>query len=246
LTDRTILVTGASSGIGRDVAIFCSELGAKVVLHGRDQARLEETRKAMTGDGHALEVFDLSQTPEVAKWTQGIVQRHGPLSGLVHSAAVQRTIPVRVISPKMLEESWATNVGAAMMMLKALSAPKAVKPGCSVVLISSSAAQSASPGNTVYAATKGAIDAVVRSLAIELMPAKIRVNCVQPAVVETPMVQRTREEYSKEMFNAVIARHPMGFGQPRDVSYAVAFLLADTARWITGTALVVDGGYTAM
>lgn len=245
LSGRAVLVTGASSGIGRAIALLASQLGARLILSGRDPGRLEETRGLLAGAGHAVEPADLSKSAEVGPWMSGVLGRHGPLAGLVHSAAVQRTLPLRVLSQRVMEEHWATNVVAAVSMLKALQTVK-YPAGCSVVLMSSSSAVTASPGNSIYSATKGAIAALTRSLAIELLPLKIRVNCIQAALVDTPMVQRTREDLSPEMFAAVLARHPMGLGRPEDIANACAFLLADTARWITGTALVVDGGYTAL
>lgn len=244
LSGRTVLVTGASSGIGRAVAVTCSQLGARLVLVGRDVGRLEEAKAGLEGDGHAIEPFDLSKATEVGPWMGGLLKRYS-LRGLVHCAAVQRTMPLRVLSARVIEEHWATNVVSAVNMLKALQTVKH-PDGCSVVLMSSSAAVAASPGNSIYSATKGAVSAFTRSTAIELLPLNIRVNCIEAALVDTPMVARERENLSPEMFAAVLARHPMGMGRPEDVANAAAFLLADTARWITGSAMAVDGGYTAL
>jgi NAD(P)-dependent dehydrogenase (short-subunit alcohol dehydrogenase family) len=246
MTGRTILVTGASSGIGQACAVLCAELGAKVVLAARDPDRLEKTRALLAGEGHAIEPIDLSISAAVTKWTSGVIERHGALSGLVHCAAIQRTIPLRVTSLKMMDEHWNTNVASALMMLKALQLPRAAAPGCSVVLMSSSAAVVAAPGNSLYSATKGAISALTRSVAIEFLPLKIRVNCIEAALVDTPMVARERENLTPEMFELQLSRHPMGMGTPEDIANAAAFLLAGTARWITGSALTVDGGYTAL
>ncbi|HEY4056270.1 MAG TPA: SDR family oxidoreductase [Kofleriaceae bacterium] len=246
LTGRTILVTGASSGIGQACAVLCAELGAKVILAARDAERLTNTRALLAGDGHAIEPIDLSLPAAVTKWTSGVIARHGALSGLVHCAAIQRTVPLRVASQKLMDDHWNTNVVSALMMLKALQLPRAAAPGCSVVLMSSSAAVVAAPGNAVYSATKGAISALTRSIAIELLPLKIRVNCIEAAHVDTPMIARERENLTPEMFALQLSRHPMGMGTPEDIANAAAFLLADTARWITGSALTVDGGYTAL
>lgn len=245
LSARTILVTGASSGIGRAIAVLASEMGARVVLVARDESRLEETRSLLAPGEHGVEPFDLAQTAEITRWVGGLVKRHGPLAGLVHAAAVQKTVPLRVVSTKTLEEHWQTNVVAGVMMVKALQARDAVVPGCSVVLLSSTAAVTASPGNSVYSATKGAVSSLARSLAIELLPLGIRVNCIVAALVDTPMVERSKETMSAEMFEGMLAKHPMGMGRAEDIANAAVFLLADTARWITGSSLTVDGGYTA-
>lgn len=243
LAGRRILVTGASSGIGRESAALLAELGAAVVLVGRDQARLELTATALRGSGHAIEPFDLLDTDAIPTRLKEVAQRGGTLSGLVHCAGLHQMQPLRIARSADFMSLMSVNVLAASMLAKGYR-QKGVATGGSIVLLSSVMSVVGQPGVSAYAASKGALVALARSLALELVGEGIRVNCVSPGFVETEMGERLRRQMTPEQFAALQAMHPLGLGRPRDVANAVAFLLADTARWITGSNLIVDGGYS--
>jgi NAD(P)-dependent dehydrogenase (short-subunit alcohol dehydrogenase family) len=245
LDGKTILVTGASSGIGRETAILLSELGARVIANGRDPQRLEETLSQMKGEGHQSEIFDLNEAGRIPEWLRGIAERTGPLDGLVHSAGIQQTMAIQTLNPERIESVLRVNVTSAIMLVKAFRQKGCAAPRASLVLISSAAGIVGRPGISVYSASKAALIGFVKSASLELAPVGMRLNCVAPGYVETEMIQKLRESLTDEQFASIERQHPLGIGQPRDVAGAAAYLLAETGRWITGTTLVVDGGYTA-
>ncbi|AMV18183.1 SDR family NAD(P)-dependent oxidoreductase [Planctomyces sp. SH-PL14] len=246
MAGRTVLVTGASSGIGRAAAILLSRVGGRVVLVGRDRTRLDETLSAMEGTGHLVFETDLRQADSIPAWMHTVVAESGPLDGLVHSAGNQITVPIRVMDSRLFDKHMDINVHAAGMLIRGFQQAGCFNPaGSSVVLLASTAALAGVPGNSVYAASKGAVISLARALAMELVPKKIRVNCVAPALVRTEMFERYRQSVSEEQRQRYEAVHPLGLGEPEDVANAIVFLLAGTGRWITGTTLVVDGGLTA-
>lgn len=239
------MVTGASSGLGRGIAELVAALDAKVILVARDAARLESVRSGLAGGGHVIEVFDLGQTDAIPGWIKEIAQRHGTLHGLVHSAGVLTTKPLRMQVAADWETAMRINVLAAAALAKGFRQKGVYAGNGSVVFLSSVMGLTGQPGQVLYSATKGALVAMARSMALELARENIRVNCVAPAVVMAGMSESLQKNVSPEQFAQITAQHPLGLGRPDDVAHAVAFLLADTARWITGTTLTVDGGYTA-
>jgi NAD(P)-dependent dehydrogenase (short-subunit alcohol dehydrogenase family) len=245
LSGQTILVTGASSGIGRETARLISQLGAHVVLVGRNEERLAETLRLLEGDGHSAEQFDLSSADEIPRWLKRISASSGPLHGLVHSAGIIKLRPLRALTSQAVDELISINVKAALGLAKGFCQKNVRTPSGSIVLVSSVVGLVGQAGLAAYAASKCAIVGLTRALAVELAGEHIRVNCVAPGVVTTEMGQEQLGMLTPEQRAALEAMHLLGFGSARDVSYAIAFLLAETARWITGTVLVVDGGYTA-
>lgn len=244
LAGRTILVTGASSGIGRETAVLLSRLGARVILTARNRERLQQSADLLSGGGHSVEPFDLACPAEIAAWVARLAAQQGPLAGIVHSAGVHNAYPLRVLTAGKLEEVMRTNVSSAVMLAKGLRQKNVYAPGASLVFLSSTTALVGEAGISAYSASKAALIGLTRSLAIELAGQGIRVNCVAPGVVRTEMVARIESSLTPEQFAAIEARHPLGFGAPRDVANGIAFLLGDAARWITGATLVIDGGYT--
>jgi NAD(P)-dependent dehydrogenase (short-subunit alcohol dehydrogenase family) len=245
LSGKTVLVTGASSGLGKGIAELSARLGAKLILVARDSARLEETRATLVGAGHASEAFDLSRIDEIPGWMRDVAQRHGVLHGLVHSAGVLTTKPLRMQVAADWESALRINVIAGAALAKGFRQKGVYAGAGSLVFLSSVMGLAGQPGQILYSATKGALTAMTRSMALELAGEGMRINCVAPAVVMAGVTEHLQEMVSPEQFAQITALHPLGLGRPEDVAHAVAFLLADTARWITGTTLVVDGGYTA-
>ena len=245
LSGRTVLVTGASSGIGRESAVLVSALGARVVLAGRDAGKLEQTLGTLTGTGHVIEAFDFAATDQIVDWVKKIAGQVGPLNGIVHSAGKQLVAPIRTLTPAAMEDQMRVNVYSSMMLARGFCQRGCSVKGGSIVFISSIMAQVGKPGLSTYCASKAALVGMTRSLALELVRDKVRVNCITPSIIETELTANLKELMLPEQWKALEDEHPLGFGAPRDVANAAAFLLADTARWITGTALVVDGGYSA-
>jgi NAD(P)-dependent dehydrogenase (short-subunit alcohol dehydrogenase family) len=245
LTDRTILVTGATSGIGKATAIYLSKLGARVVASGRNQTRLDETLAALEGEGHIGRLFDLADLDAIVPWLKALCADIGPLNGIAHCAGVQATKPIQSINSAFVMDVLTQNLGAALMLAQAFRLKACHGSPASLVYCSSSAALRTAPGNVVYASSKGGIVSAVKGLGVELVRDGVRVNAVAPAMVDTPMSDQFRTILSEENFKRVVDMHPLGLGRPDDVAAAIAFLLADTSRWITGSILSVDGGFLA-
>lgn len=245
LSGKTILVTGASRGIGRATAIYLSRLGARVVIAARTQGALEETLSQLEGKGHLAKAVDLSDVDPLPVWMKSVADEAGPLYGLVHSAGVATNRALKGITEKDILEVQRINLNAAILLTKGFRQKSVCDPaGSSVVYLSSITAFKSKPALAVYAATKGALVSLTKTLALELLRDKIRVNCVCPGLVRTSMVEELEQILPEEQLQKLYAEYPLGLGEPDDVAYAISFLLSPAARWITGTALVLDGGYT--
>jgi NAD(P)-dependent dehydrogenase (short-subunit alcohol dehydrogenase family) len=246
LTGKTVLITGASRGIGRATAVFLSQLGARIVAVGRDERQLAETASRLEGNGHLTRSFDLNQVETLPDWIKSVAAETGPLYGLVHSAGIVMNKPLKGLTYQNLLDIQRINVDAAIMLSKGFRQKDVCEAaGSSVVYLSSITAHKSKPALAAYAATKGALISLTKTLALELAAQKIRVNCVCPGLVRTAMVEELEEMLLPEQLEKLYAEYPLGLGQPEDVAYAIACLLAPAARWITGSALVLDGGYTA-
>ena len=236
-------MTGASSGIGRAVSIALSRSGT-VILHGRDLDRLEETRAACAGTGHLLWQRDFADGHGVGQDLAQLLQSNSTqVSNVVHCAGVAPVGPARLIEHRHVQEAMNVNVTSALeIVARLLKRPVNGATLRNVVFISSIWGQFGSAGHTVYSATKGALDAAMKSLAIELAPA-VRVNSIALGAVETAMSARALAD------PAIGARiktdYPLGLGTPQQAVDAVEFLLSDNASWITGQVMVVDGGRTS-
>ena len=244
LSHRRILVTGASSGIGRATSILLSRLGAEIVLVGRRPGELQRTMLSLMGVNHAFEPFDLNNSDEIGTWMRALSARHGQFSGVVHCAGTRTTVPIRDFSSSRFATEFAINTEAAFALVAGFR-HREVSKGGSIVLMSSIAALKGEKALSLYCAAKGAVSAGVRALAVELAAEGIRVNAIAAGIVETEMTQKIRQVLSDEQFEAIRAKHPLGIGTAEDIASSAAFLLGDGSRWITGTTMIVDGGFSA-
>lgn len=234
------MVTGASSGIGRGCAIVAASRGARVVLVGRDEGRLRETESQLAGSGHTVAAFDLQQTDAIVDWMKQFTE----LGGLVHAAGIQVTTPLRALTVEQHLSVMRVNLDAALFLTKGFRQRGVLASGGgSVVYIASVMAFAGKAAIPSYTASKGALVSMARALAIELARDNVRVNCVAPGLVPSAIADEMERTMTAEQFAEVKRSHPLGVGKPEDVGNAVAFLLSDAARWITGTTLAVDGGF---
>jgi NAD(P)-dependent dehydrogenase (short-subunit alcohol dehydrogenase family) len=243
---RAIVVTGASSGLGRACAIELASRGARLVLVGRNVAELNVTRAAAAGDGHEIVPLDLNEVETIAAHLTPALARIGRVYGLCNAAGVVETRPLSASTPELVARVMRVNVMAALEVARVVTNRLFMdSEGGSLVFFSSVYGAVGAPGQTAYAASKGAIAAAVRCLAIELAKRRIRVNSISPGLVHTPMADRALGRLSPEQIAAITARHPLGVGTVADIAGAAAFLLAPDTRWISGTDLPVDGAYLA-
>jgi NAD(P)-dependent dehydrogenase (short-subunit alcohol dehydrogenase family) len=247
LNDKLILVTGASSGIGRQCAIACSHAGARVVLLGRDPERLDETLRMMKEpERHINYAVDLVDFKKVEEIVTDLVSVKGKIDGLINCAGISTTLPLNSISPEKMEHFFKTNVIGPMNLTRLVIKPSHFsKAGGGVVFISSVMGVVGESGKILYSMTKGALIASVKSMAIELAPRNIRVNTISPGVVESPMSQRAVYSKDQESLSRIQGLHLLGLGKPEDIANTCIFIISDAGRWITGTNLIVDGGYLA-
>lgn len=246
MTGRHVLVTGAGSGIGRSVATLLDRLGATLSLVDLSPSGLEESLSLLGSGRHRTLVSDLSNLQEADDLLRQAVDAGGRLHGMVHSAGIQEVLPAKSLTVESWRKVFAVNAEAGLALAKGFQSRKIYggERG-SIVFISSIMGLVGSPGAIAYSMSKAALHGMARSLALEYAPRSIRVNCVAPGFVKTALLERTSRLWGAEQAKAVESLHPLGFGEPEDVAHAVAFLLADTGRWITGSVLVVDGGYLA-
>lgn len=245
LTDKKIIITGASSGIGRQCAISCSQMGAEVILIARNLDRLEETLCQMSGTGHELIVFDLTNYSEIKGMVSGIVARHGKIDGLVHCAGIDLLKPLAAMKAIDYEKIFAVNVISGFELAKIIAKSKYSNSHASIVFLASVMATEGASGKIAYCASKSALISSVKSMALELAKRSIRVNSISPSVTLTEMVEKIHENLEPEEIQSIKDKHPLGFGEPKDIANTAIFLLSSASKWITGTNIIVDGGYSA-
>ena len=239
LEGKTILVTGASSGIGRVTAIECAKLGANLILTGRNVQNLHETLQTLEGEkGHQVIAADLSNEDECGELVASLPM----LDGFVCNAGIGKMIPIQFYSSDVLEEVFGVNVFAPMLLVKLLVRKKKMKNPSSVVFTASiSAYGNVSPANGIYGASKSALSTYMKYAALELAGKGIRCNAVHPGRIQTPLIENkllTAEDVARDVDVYPLKR----YGKPEEVAHAIIYLLSDASSWITGTNLVIDGG----
>ena len=242
LEGKTILVTGASSGIGKATAIECSKLGARVVITGRDEARLQQTLSSLEGEGHVVITADLGEDDGI----RFLVERVPVLNGIVHAAGISDTVLFQFLKKERLENIFNINFFAPVVLSQLLLKKKLLQKGGSIVFLSSiDGPVTAHIGNSMYSATKGALSAMMQNMSIELASKGIRVNAVLPGMTETPLIHN--DDITQEQLNKDMELYPLKrYADPREIAWAIIYLLSDGSTFTIGASLVVDGGFTIL
>jgi len=240
LINHTILVTGASSGIGRQVAIDCAKAGARLIITGRDIEKLNETVSLLEGENHLSIVADLTDEKQL----ETIVNSIDKINGLVHSAGIIYPLPVKFIRQKHIDEVMNINFNAPVKLTSLLLKNGKLDKKSSIVFISSVSTKHPYFGGALYVSSKSAIEAYAKTLALELANDKTRVNVVSPALVKTDIWKKTIEASGESNVEEYEKQYPLGFGEPEDVSNMITFFLSNDSRWITGQNIIMDGGLT--
>jgi len=239
LEGKTILITGASSGIGKTTAIQCSKLGATVIITGRSVERLNDTFSKLEGKYNLQIQADLVEEEEIAK----LVNQIPNLDGLFLCAGITDTTPVKFINKEKIMRVFNINYIAPVLLIKSLLLKKKINKSASLVFMSSLGVEEVTPGLGIYASSKSGLNVIMRAFANELSPRKIRANAIMPMMVKTELVTNitliTSEELAKDE-----EKYPFGYGTPEDIAYAVIYFLSDASKWVTGSILKMDGGST--
>lgn len=240
LEGKTLFITGASSGIGKAVALECAAAGATCIISARNEERLLATLGSLKGEGHQSVLADLSNSPDIEK----MVEQLPKLDGIVSCAGVVETKMLKFTEEDDLMRLFNTNAFSSIRLIRTLVQQKKLKKEASIVIISSiSGVKCGYLGGSIYGATKGALEGFTKATALELAPQKIRVNTITPGMVETSLLKDS--EVDRELLEIDKQKYPLRrYGNPEEVGYAAVYLLSDATKWITGTSLLIDGGYT--
>lgn len=241
LEGKTILVTGASSGIGQAIATTISKMGGSVIISGRNLAKLSVTLSLMSGDTHIIIACDLTKQEDIDALASSVPQ----VDGIVHCAGVGHRMPAKMITAEDIDKVMQANFNGSVLLQAALLSKKKLKKNSSIVFIASKAADFPSPGNAIYSASKGAMISYARCLALELAPRNIRVNCICPAMVWTDLIMQN--EVTLEQLKESEKSYPLKcYGKPEDVAYLAIYLLSDASSWMTNSCIDLTGGSNSL
>lgn len=240
LINKTILVTGASAGIGRAIAVVCSQMGAKLIITGRDEKRLNETLNLLSGDNHLTFIADLANSEELSE----LIDFLPKLDGFVSNAGIVNPIVLQQIDEEDINQVIQINTLAPINLTRQLIQKKKLNRASSIVFISSINGNNCSYiGSSIYASSKAALNGFAKGVALELAPREIRVNCINPGMIETDLIKSGTIDEAD--INIDKQKYPLKrYGKPEEVAYSAIYLLSDASKWVTGTSLLIDGGYT--
>lgn len=239
LHNKIILVTGASSGIGRQVAISICEMGGNVVITGRNKERLQETFDALKTGRNQQFCLDLLDEKELEEFVSDLPG----LDGIVHCAGTVNPYPIKFFTEKKIAEIYDTNYKIPVLLSAQITRKQKLNRNASLVFLSSISAHHPHKGGALYSGSKAALESFSKVIAQEFFHLGIRSNCLSPAMVKTPMYDSAQKQTTQEAMEAHISKYPLGVGEPLDVAHAAIFLLSDASRWITGTTITLDGGF---
>jgi NAD(P)-dependent dehydrogenase (short-subunit alcohol dehydrogenase family) len=242
LAGKTVLITGASSGIGKATAIECSKMGATLIITGRNEERLNQTFEMLDGNNHKKIVCDLHSEDSIKEFSTQLPE----LDGIVHAAGIVKTLPFQFVSSTDLNHIFSVNFFAPVLLSQILTKTKKISKGASIVFISSiDGPVTVHIGNSMYAASKGAITAMAKNMAIDLASKKIRVNCIMPGMIETPLIHTG--DITQEQLELDTKLYPLKrYGEPEEIAYAAVYFLSNASAWTTGANLIIDGGFTLL
>jgi len=240
LSGKTILITGASSGIGKATAIECAKMGAQLIISARNKDRLLDTLSELVGEGHRTLVADFNNENII----EDVVHELPLLDGMVHAAGITETKPFQFVNEKNLKDIFHINFDIPVLLSQRIVKEKKINHNASIVFISSiDGNQVVTIGNSMYAASKCAVTGMAKNMAVDLAPRKIRVNCICPGMVETPFIHS--DSFTQEQLHEDMQKYPLKrYGKPEEIAWAAVYLLSDASTWTTGTQLVIDGGFT--
>ncbi len=240
LEGKKIFVTGASSGIGKAIAIHCSRMGGEMIISGRNEDRIENTLQLLEGNRHSKIIVNLNDTHDI----DSLVNELPPLDGIVHCAGVTDIVPFMFVNRKKLDHIFNINFYAPALVTQLILKKGKLNAASSIVFISSiSGVYCSSYGGSMYSASKGAINGLIKGMALDLSAKKIRVNSINPGVIETEIFDEG--QISKDQLAEDIKKYPLKrHGKPEEVAYAAIYLLSDASIWMTGNNMILDGGYT--
>lgn len=237
LKGKLILVTGASSGIGKGIAIACSKMGASVIVNGRNEQRLAETYTELSGENHMILSADLCNEESI----RAMVAKFPKLDGIVHCAGIGQRMLCKQLQSSDIEEVMEVNFKAPVMLQTEILKQKKINKNASIVFLTSIAAESPSVGNAIYSASKSALISYSNCLAIEVAPRKIRVNCISPAMVWTELILKGGVD--EDTLREDEKKYPLKrYGKPEDIANLAIYLLSDASSWMTGSNVKITGG----
>jgi NAD(P)-dependent dehydrogenase (short-subunit alcohol dehydrogenase family) len=239
LNGRRILITGASSGIGRQTAISISKMGGSCILTSRNEEELRKTKSMLESGDHMVIPADLTKDDE----RLSVSMQCGKLDGLAYCAGNVKSFPIRFLNQSYIDGMMHLNFNAPVLLTAQLLKNKNINNNAALVYISSISSKFPPKGGSMYGSSKAALESFVITLAKECAGNKIRANSISPGMVRTPLYDRAEEAISKEEMDAHMQRYPLGAGEPEDVANMCVFLLSEASKWITGTNIIMDGGF---
>lgn len=239
LNNKTILVTGASSGIGKQIAISANAMGANVIVTGRNNERLAETFAELTTGNNQQLTADLQDKDQLVKF----VDELPALDGVVHCAGIVKPYPIKFISEEKIKETFDVNYNIQLLLMAQIARKKKLNKDASIVFSSSISASHPHKGGALYSGSKAALESFSKVIVLEFSHLKVRSNCIASAMVKTPMYDYAQQQGTKEQMDEHVSKYPLGVGMPEDVANAAIFLLSDASRWMTGQTITLDGGF---
>jgi len=242
LNDKTILVTGASAGIGRAIAVVCSQMGAKLVITGRNEKRLKETLNLLSGENHLTFIADLTNLEKLSE----LIDFLPKLDGFVSNAGILNPIVLQQMDEVDINQVIHINTLVPINLTRLLIQKKKLNKASSIVFISSINGNNCSSiGSSIYASSKAALTGFAKGVALELAPREIRVNCINPGMIETDLYKSSAIDETD--LNIDKQKYPLKrYGKPEEVAFSAIYLLSDASKWVTGSSLIIDGGYTLL